>query len=321
MLYIFITSFIYLLLIAFIYFSKERINNEDNKIYSRIIILNIIGVLIDTTQYLLTSYNVMGLIMPIITKSFLIYISIWTSLLVKYTANLNKTDKQFKKNINFILKLICIFSILLIIILPINTYKDESVMYTFGLSVNITYVAISIYIFIMLLCIIKDLKNKNVQKKKYIPLFSFIVIGAITTISQLLNPALLLTSPMETFITILTYFFVENPDIKMLEQVSIAKERAEQANHAKTDFLSNMSHEIRTPLNAIVGFSESLKDEQIPASAKEKVNDIIMASNNLLEIVNGILDISKIEANKLEIINKEYETKAEIGRASCRERV
>ena len=101
MLYIFITSFIYLLLIAFIYFSKERINNEDNKIYSRIIILNIIGVLIDTTQYLLTSYNVMGLIMPIITKSFLIYISIWTSLLVKYTANLNKTDKQFKKNINF----------------------------------------------------------------------------------------------------------------------------------------------------------------------------------------------------------------------------
>ena len=90
----------------------------------------------------------------------------------------------------------------------------------------------------------------------------------------------------------------------------IAKDAAEKANHAKSDFLSNMSHEIRTPLNAIVGFSESLKEDDIPESAQEKVDDIIMASNNLLEIVNGILDISKIEANKLEIINKEYDIKS-----------
>ena len=93
----------------------------------------------------------------------------------------------------------------------------------------------------------------------------------------------------------------------MLNEVSLAKETAEKANHAKSEFLSNMSHEIRTPLNAIVGFSESLKDDDIPQESKEKVNDIIMASNNLLDLVNGILDISKIEANKLEIINKEYE--------------
>ena len=69
-----------------------------------------------------------------------------------------------------------------------------------------------------------------------------------------------------------------------------------------------MSHEIRTPLNAIVGFSNLLLDDKnLPDSAKEEVNDIVMASDNLLEIVNGILDISKIEAGKLEIVNTEYE--------------
>ena len=69
-----------------------------------------------------------------------------------------------------------------------------------------------------------------------------------------------------------------------------------------------MSHEIRTPLNAITGFSQALQDEEdIPESAKEDIRDIMMASNSLLEIVNGILDISKIEANKLEIVKKEYE--------------
>ena len=70
-----------------------------------------------------------------------------------------------------------------------------------------------------------------------------------------------------------------------------------------------MSHEIRTPLNAIVGFSQGLKEEKLPSKAIEEVNDIISASNTLLEIVNGILDISKIEANKIEIVNKEYDFK------------
>ena len=70
-----------------------------------------------------------------------------------------------------------------------------------------------------------------------------------------------------------------------------------------------MSHEIRTPLNAIVGFSQALNEENLPESAQDEVNDIISASESLLEIVNGILDISKIEANKLEIVNKEYSFK------------
>ena len=105
------------------------------------------------------------------------------------------------------------------------------------------------------------------------------------------------------------YFTIENPDVKMLQEVEFAREQAEKANHAKTDFLSSMSHEIRTPLNAIVGFSQALLEEEIPNSAKEEVEDIISASNTLLELVNSILDISKIEANKIEIIEKEYSFK------------
>lgn len=106
---------------------------------------------------------------------------------------------------------------------------------------------------------------------------------------------------------IATYNKIQDLNKDYVYQLNIATKQAERANQAKTDFLASMSHEIRTPLNAIVGFSQALAEENIPGEAKEEVNDIIMASNNLLEIVNGILDISKIEANKLEIVNTEYD--------------
>ena len=105
------------------------------------------------------------------------------------------------------------------------------------------------------------------------------------------------------------YFTIENPDVKMIEELELAKNQAEKANHAKTDFLSSMSHEIRTPLNAIVGFSECVLSSNTLEEAKENSADIINASKTLLEIVNGILDISKIESGKLEIINSSYKAK------------
>ena len=110
-----------------------------------------------------------------------------------------------------------------------------------------------------------------------------------------------------TLVSYLMYFTIENPDVKMLRQMELAKDQAERANNAKSDFLSSMSHEIRTPLNAITGFSQALSlEEGIKDKAREDINDILVASASLLEIVNSIIDVSKIESNKLEIENSEY---------------
>ena len=88
---------------------------------------------------------------------------------------------------------------------------------------------------------------------------------------------------------------------------------AKRANRAKSDFLSSMSHEIRTPLNAIVGLSEDMKEkEECPSSMKEDLNDIVSASHTLLEIVGNIMDINKIESDKVEIIEVPYDFKKEL---------
>jgi len=95
------------------------------------------------------------------------------------------------------------------------------------------------------------------------------------------------------------YQFLET----LVETAKEDKQIALQANEAKSLFLANMSHEIRTPLNGIVGFTEILRSTDLDAEQQEFLNIIDKSSENLLSIINNILDLSKIESNKIEIEN------------------
>jgi PAS domain S-box-containing protein len=85
------------------------------------------------------------------------------------------------------------------------------------------------------------------------------------------------------------------------ENLAQAKEAAERANRAKSQFLSSMSHELRTPMNAILGFAQLLEIEDLSEEQRDSVNEISSAGHHLLELINEILDLAKIEAGRVEL--------------------
>jgi len=94
---------------------------------------------------------------------------------------------------------------------------------------------------------------------------------------------------------------------RYMEELEKQKEIADNANEAKTRFLANMSHEIRTPINAVLGFDEMILRETKEKSIRAYAADIMSAGKTLLSLINDILDLSKVEAGKMEIIPAQYE--------------
>lgn len=311
-LYFISCSLVYSLILILVYFKKEHINSNETKVFSTMLVLNFFGLVCELCCALLGNfYDPSSILCKITTKVYMIYLLTFLLYMTLYiyvvcyasnnNNNLNEEHYQFLKKISIIIYLVCI-SVMLF--LPLNTASG----YATGKAVDFVYISSAFCILVWLIPVIKNVKKINF--KKFIPLFAFIVFVSIVSIIQKINPHITLITSMESLVMFIMYFTIENPDVRMIEQLNIAKSQAERANQAKSDFLSNMSHEIRTPLNAIVGFSQALQEENLPPQAQDEVKDIVMASDTLLDIVNGILDISKIEANKLEIVSTEYSLQA-----------
>ena len=307
-----ISALSFLLFLAIVYFTKKNALNIENKIYRIMLIANILFLIFQILTKFVYEWNE-DYYLPFSNIPIAIIV-VWILLFGYYLIIVsNEKNKKFmdyftrnQKNINRLVAMFMIIMAFIVLFLPSSIIYNENheVIGIIGPNTYFMYGSLAISILSAAYSIIKNRKNLNKKKlAPFLAIFAFIFIMLIFISTVEVNPGIYL---LFSLITYFMYHTIENPDIKMIAQLEFAKNQAEKSNKAKTDFLSSMSHEIRTPLNAIVGLSQMIKESNDISRIHEDTNDIIFASQNLLEIVNGILDINKLEANEMEINEENY---------------
>ena len=302
-------SVFFSLLLCFAYLLKKRFPLIENKVYSVMLIISVFdSIIVTILQYIAYKYGVtnMQMIISILNKidfSLLIFFLNGIFLYILFITHNYPKDKSYKILNTFI----GINSILTIIIffLDVNVINTNNNFSVDGSAANLTYLVCGIYIFSAIVVALKNIKKAD---RRYIPILGIAILSIILMLLYIIDPYLIIISISLTFFDYLMYFTIENPDLKMLNQMTLAKNQAEKANRAKSDFLSSMSHEIRTPLNVIVGLAEDISTykDSVPKEVVEDTEDIRNASQTLLEIVGNILDINKIESEKMQLVEKPY---------------
>ena len=200
----------------------------------------------------------------------------------------------------------------LISVLPIDYYYKDNIMYTSGMAVNFTYL---IAVLAVIVIIINSIINiKKLSNKKYIPMFVFLVLGGISLFLQIKYPELFLVSPLEVLVTIVMYFTIENPDMKVIEEIHRAKEISDNANEEKTMFLYNMTNEIRNITKDIDYSADDILDETSNKKVDvEVINDaareIKGSTAKFTTITNEILDVSNMDGASIRVYDEKYNIK------------
>lgn len=302
-----LTCLVFGITLGIVFLFKNRVHTEESKIYSILLYSNILGIILEIGCMYLSEKYLNSMSYSIIMRLYFLYLLFFNTVLLYYVYSLYITEKNKSKykKIQIGTFVVLLIAALFVLLLPV----EKHVGYATGPAVKFIYYYSSCLIFVVALVIV--LNRKNMRVNKVFPFFILGIMMGLLAVVQREHPEYTISTATQFLTVFIMFNTIENPDIRLIEQINIAREQADKANRAKTDFLSSMSHEIRTPLNAIVGMSEDIStyEGELPAQIKEDAQDIQVASQNLLEIVGNILDISKIESDKMEIAELSYDFK------------
>ncbi len=304
-----IEALIYIILLLYVFFGKKVFDNEENKIYSWMIIIVFFEIILELILYLVAPlYKNITFVSVLFSKVYLMFLVLWILYFGLYAVVVSFSKKNDNNtifsNVKKIYILLYIVYLILNVILPINFYSSGKVIYTLGPCVYLTYAFFIIYLFLSILSIIFN--RKGFKDKRLLPLGIFLIFGGVCGIIQLKNPGLLLATPVHAFITFLMYFTIENPDVMMIEELNNNKKLIEKTNEDKLNLLFELSQEVKEPIKNIENEVVELENVDDLELVGEKAKKIKASSKQLSLISNNILNVSSMDLSNIKIENEVY---------------
>ncbi len=306
-----ISALIMMIAIVCVFYSKKRYGSLENRLYGYMIVVVLFLVISDIASVVTLAKPDQY---PGLTRAlghlYLVVLHIFIALMCMYTAAMNvkgklKTAGKVTKFFYFFWPIVCGITIPVSCMLQIYPMGYGRHVYTEGPAVDLSYILGGAAIAYMVLFTLAN--RKRIRPRQQFPVYLYAVVEGVMSVMQNSNRFLLISSFATVIVMYIMYFTLENPDLVLIEQLNTAKDEAEKANRAKTMFLANMSHEIRTPINTILGMDEMILRETDSEEVSEYADNIKRAGKALLSIVNDVLDFSKIESGKMELVETEYQ--------------
>ena len=301
-----IYSIFLLIILNFAFFTKKRLKSDETKTYSVLVIFSTFNIIFNTIGISLGYFDGVSDFLYVLNHFDLPIYFWWSSMMYIYLLYVYMNTNQKRKLYFKIKKVIITINVLITIItifLPFEVVITKKAGYAIGTCVNLVYLVSGIYLILSFITSILLITKK--QLKKIIPLFSLIILGMIAAVIQKSIPSLIIIPSVAVLVEFIMYFTIENPDLKMVNELLRNKELVEKQMEDKSRFLFEVTEDIKGPAKNILMLSDTFyklneKDQ------KDAIKIIRSNANAVLFKINNVLNISSMDASKIKIFNNEY---------------
>lgn len=296
---------IYLVVLIVSYFSKSHLKTKENKYYSILLIINFIGLLLEILCGILgNKLPDDAIICHFFTKLFMCFMTYFTLTLTIYIYSLcfEKNENVFNriKNLTCIVGMLSTF---IIFVLPITTGNG----FATGLSCDYTYNVGTVAITASIITIFCHIKT--VKMKKVLPFLAFTLFNIIIVFIQRINPIVTLTTSMESVVLFIMYFTIENPDLKIIEELTKTQAMTEASNAEKNKFIFSITNDIQDKIDKL----DKLYLEMSNCNSLEIINEDLVKSKNIIDTarnkIRNTIDVSSLDVRNLNEVKNKYNPK------------
>ena len=315
-----ILSLVYTIIFLTLYYSKKRIDLFENKLVITLMKINAVGLVLELGCYLVLAllHNEDTFFGMFILKSYVAYIAIFDQFLNAYifvaTSKIygntdNKVVEKYYKKVMLMLLPVTVAIVLTTYIAPLYYNNVYPRYYSYGLATDLLVYSIGILLPIWIFRAIRAIRmNKNRQNKTkmYLILIGVVLIGSSGALTNVIDKSILLITSAECLMVTLMYFTIENPDLKLLQELANNRKLTESSIEEKSNLLFQVSQEVKGPIMNITDLSSNIVKSRKLATIHEEASKIENISRNVTNVIDKVLNITQIDKQNIKITGSNY---------------